>query len=188
MISIRNSCPDLESPVACFISFSSLGCLFRSVRSNLSPDCSLTQQFLLTEQQEISRCCCCYLIRLLPNSSLTHEFPPFLSLKCQHFHNQLSSKHPLATTPSPSLGGRREPHHQEIITYIPKFFTPSQYFPHYSSHYYFYSPFSPSSPPASHHHDHHLHVQISTNPNSISYSLLYRQDRANLLHPQQQQQ
>lgn len=170
-----------------------LGCLFRWVRSNLSPDChSYAAAFanraagnlplLLLPSQQPS------FIHLLPNSSLMHEFPPFLSPTRQHFHNQPSSKPPLATTPS--LGGRegREPHHQEIITYIPKSFTPSQYFPHYSSHYYFYSPSSPSSPPASHSHDYHLHVQISTNPNSISDSLLYRPDRANLLHQQQQQQ
>lgn len=126
---------------------------------------------------------------LLSTSSLMHEFPPFLSPKCQHFHNQLSSKTSAAPLSPCLLGGRewREPHHQEIITYIPKFFTPSQYFPHYSSHYYFYSPFSPSSPRASHDHDHHLDLQISTSPNSISDSLLYRPDRASLLHPQQQQ-
>lgn len=90
----------------------SLEYLFRPVRSNLSSDCHSYAAALadraagnLPVAAAAAATISITLIYLLPNSSLMHEFPPFLSSTRQHFHNQLSSKHPLATTPS--LGGKR---------------------------------------------------------------------------------
>lgn len=86
----------------------SLEYLFRSVRSKLSPDChSYAAAFANRAAGNLPAAAAAAAISitlihlLLSNSSLTHEFPPFLSPTRQHFHNQPSSKHPLTTNPLP---------------------------------------------------------------------------------------